>query len=237
MAAVALSLLTPRSWDRAEDVLPPSALYDVRDKDEFKPEWIVLPFAFSTDSFDFTIGVGGGGTGYLQEQAGLYGAALTTANQTHAFYFLGTNLQRAPNGAPLLRRSLLDGLLYRQARLRRHQQSLISRGSGRVQTAPATTTSSPTKGMDSWGELKFKYILPMGGGREAGFLKQTLDRGLLVSEPTGASTWNPLKSGLTMLYLEPFYRYRSVEFGEVLRLGQHQRPQVRPHLRQPGLLA
>jgi hypothetical protein len=217
LAVTALLLLIPGpGW--ADNVLPPTALYDVRDKDEFKPEWIVLPFAFSTDSFDFTIGVGGGGTGYLQEQAGLYGAALTTANQTHAFYFLGTNLRM-----PRTERLFFDALFSAGYFTDKRDYVGINNPDYEGERAGSNSSSNDNfisdEGVDSWGELKFKYILPMGGGRETGFLKQTLDRGLLVSEPTGASTWNPLKSGLTMLYLEPFFRHRSLEFGDVSGSG------------------
>ena len=215
--AVALSLLFP-CLVRADNIIPPSALYDVRDKDEFKPEWIALPFFFSTDAFDFTIGVGGGGTGYLQEQAGLYGAALTTANQTHAFYFLGTNIR-----VPRTERLFFDALFSAGYFTDKRDYVGINNPDFEGERAGSNDSSNDNfisdKGIDSWGELKFKYILPMGGGRETGFLKQTLDRGLLVSEPTGANTWNPMKSGLTMLYLEPYYRYRTVEFEDISASG------------------
>ena len=210
--AGALVLCLP-SRGQADNVIPPGSLHDIRDGDEFKPAWIALPFFFSTDSLDFTIGVGGGGTGYLQEQAGLYGAALTTANQTHAFYFLGTNIQ-----VPGARRLFFDALLSAGYFTDKRDYFGINNPGFPGERAGSNSSSEENfitdEGIDSWGELKFKYVLPIGGGAEAGFLRYDLDRGLLVSEPSGGTSWNPARSGITMLYLEPFYRYRTVETEE-----------------------
>jgi len=216
--AAALLLTCFASEAFAENVLPPNALYDVRDKEEFKPAWIALPFIFSTESFDFTVGVGGGGTGYLQDQAGLYGAALTTANSTTAFYFLGSNIR-----VPRTERIFFDALFSTGYFTDKRDYFGINNPGFPGERAGSNSSDNDNfisdEGVDSWGSLKFKYILHIGGGREVGFIRQTLDRGLLVSEPRGGTTWNPMKSGLTMLFLEPFYHYRTVESDEITASG------------------
>jgi len=66
-------------------------------------------------------------------------------------------------------------------------------------------------GQDIFTQLRFKYLLPIGHGREQAVSPYRLVNGLPVSGATGGDSWNPLKSGKTFLELQPFYRSLRVD--------------------------
>lgn len=66
-------------------------------------------------------------------------------------------------------------------------------------------------GTDQWYELRLRYLLPIGHGAERVRFAPVLRNGILVSGETGATDWNPLKSGRTFVDLKPFYR-KQIEF-------------------------
>ncbi len=55
-------------------------------------------------------------------------------------------------------------------------------------------------------QLKMKFLLPIGDGKDAVFPKLTLDNGIFISDKTRGELWNPFKSGRTYIELTPFYR-------------------------------
>jgi len=61
-------------------------------------------------------------------------------------------------------------------------------------------------GWDNFLRPTFKYLLPIGDGREQIVTTYTLDDGLLASGPKGGTSWNPFESGKTYLEMRPFYR-------------------------------
>jgi hypothetical protein len=67
------------------------------------------------------------------------------------------------------------------------------------------------KGWDSFFDLNFSYVLPLGAMKRSAIHTYVLDRGLLVRGQTGGTVWNPLKSGITTLGVTPFYRYQSID--------------------------
>lgn len=63
------------------------------------------------------------------------------------------------------------------------------------------------RGDDFFAWLNFKYLLPVGDGREDPPHNFGLTEGILVpSTAAGGRGWNPLKSGRTLFELRPFYR-------------------------------
>jgi len=66
-------------------------------------------------------------------------------------------------------------------------------------------------GTDIFFRARFKYLLPIGHGRDQIIPDYRFDRGLLVDGATGAESLNPLESGRTFLSLRPFYRDLEVD--------------------------
>jgi hypothetical protein len=63
-------------------------------------------------------------------------------------------------------------------------------------------------GYDQWYELKFRFLLPMGHGKDQIYFAPVLKDGLLVSGEMGGTHWNPFISGRTFFDIKPFYRKR-----------------------------
>ena len=70
-------------------------------------------------------------------------------------------------------------------------------------------------GWDTYFRLRFKYLLPIGSGREQVTPAYQFSDGLLAGGASGATAWNPLTSGRTFVELRPFYRTQNVENDEL----------------------
>ena len=66
-------------------------------------------------------------------------------------------------------------------------------------------------GWDNYFRLTFKYLLPIGHGRDQVISTYEIDNGLLVSAGSGGTSLNPLKSGKTFVQLRPFYRSQDID--------------------------
>ncbi len=65
-----------------------------------------------------------------------------------------------------------------------------------------------TSGYDQWYEMKFRFLLPIGHGKDQIFFSPKLKNGILESGEMGGTSWNPLESGRTFIDVKPFYRKR-----------------------------
>lgn len=63
-------------------------------------------------------------------------------------------------------------------------------------------------GSDQWYELKVRFLLPIGHGKDQIYFSPKLENGILKSGGMGGIDWNPLKSGRTFIDIKPFYRKR-----------------------------
>lgn len=63
-------------------------------------------------------------------------------------------------------------------------------------------------GSDQWYELKFRFLLPIGHGRDKIYFEPKLKNGILKSGEMGGTSWNPIESGRTFIDIKPFYRKR-----------------------------
>jgi len=65
-------------------------------------------------------------------------------------------------------------------------------------------------GWDNYFRVTFKYLLPIGNGKDQIVNAYRLKDGLLESGSSGGTSWNPLKSGRTFLQVRPFYRSQEI---------------------------
>lgn len=63
-------------------------------------------------------------------------------------------------------------------------------------------------GSDQWYELKFRFLLPIGHGKDNVYFTPKLENGILTSGEMGGTHWNPFISGRTFIDIKPFYRKR-----------------------------
>ena len=61
-------------------------------------------------------------------------------------------------------------------------------------------------GWDNFFRATFKYVLPIGHGRDQVVHAYQVKGGLLESGASGGTSWNPLESGRMFLQVRPFYR-------------------------------
>jgi hypothetical protein len=66
-------------------------------------------------------------------------------------------------------------------------------------------------GWDEFFRVSFRYLLPIGWGRDHVGTQYRLDGGLLDSGATGGGSLNPVASGATFVGLRPFYRSQTLD--------------------------
>jgi hypothetical protein len=205
LAALLLSAATaearPRAWVKAATIRA--------ENPRRAEEWLVLPFAFSTDSMGFTAGVGGIAKGYGQEQLIVGGAAWASADDAVGGV-LGLWDYRLPRTERLFFTTVGSAGYY--PRKRAYTFPFTPPGAVR----PGSNDSDEdayveSGGVDNWFDLQLEYVLPIGAARDSGAAEYRLMGGLLQSGATGGQAWNPLKSGITNLMIRQFNRYQDYE--------------------------
>jgi hypothetical protein len=178
-------------------------------------EYMILPFAFSAESTDFVAGVGGMRKGFHQDQM-LVGGAAYGGKESYGG-FAGVWDYRIP----FLRRAFLSGMgmVGHYSELRGYtlpreiyQPPGLERPGSNDSREDVFLKS---KGDSNWLEFKLDYVWPLGAAAERGMVNYDLRGGLLVSEPSGAGSWNPATSGVTVSTLRQYNRYQSYEFERI----------------------
>ncbi len=171
---------------------------------------LILPYAFSTESMGFTMGVGGGTKGYGQEQLLLGATAFYSVDEAVGL-FLGmwdyrpSFANRFFFGAQGMVGNYPKNRAYTSIDF---QQDTIRAGSNDSDMNDYVEDS----GYDNWTDFKLEFVLPWGSSRNDSMQHYTLKDGLLQSPSVGGDSWNPLENGVTTLMLRQFNRYRSFEF-------------------------
>ncbi len=173
--------------------------------DEKRSGW--LPYAFATDSLDTSIGVAAFSAGTLQPQASLFGTGFVTANESALISGAANNFRlgnsRFFTDAFVLVDHFTDQRFYADLDNDPTQAKAGSNDSAE---------DDYVSGVSNELTLNFtlRYALPIGATRDEALSIYTLDQGLLMSEPTGGSGWNPLTSGRSTLATRFFYTYRDL---------------------------
>lgn len=175
----------------------------------FEQESFLLPYPFYNESIDFALGLAGGFVGRPQEQMSLVGTAYGSTNSSWALYLMGWDIQ-----TPFCERLFLDP---RFSVGRFDEMAVYADGNPEFPTDRAGSNDSHEdnflegQGNDYFVNLKFKYLLPMGHGKDKIINEYVVRDGFLVSGQSGADVWNPFESGRTYFEIEPFYRRQTVD--------------------------
>ncbi len=173
--------------------------------DEKRTGW--LPYIFATDSLDTTIGAAAFTAGTIQPQASLFGTGFVTANESALISGAANNFRlgnsRFFTDAFILVDHFTDQRFYVDLD---NDPTQAKAGSNDSDEDDFVTGVSNELTLN----LTLRYSLPIGATRDEALSVYTLDEGLLMSEPTGGSTWNPMKSGRTSLASRLFYTYRDL---------------------------
>jgi len=168
-----------------------------------------LPYAFYNDNFGFAAGYVKGYVGWPQKQANLLGTVIAGSKGSAMGFLVGQDLQ-----LPGTRRLFLDPVIslgYYQ-----NIEAYIDGNPAFPDERSGSNDSDPdnfvaANGWDNFFRLRFKYLLPIGHGRDDIIGRYRIEDGLLVSGPTGGTSMNPLESGKSYLEVRPFYRWLQVD--------------------------
>jgi hypothetical protein len=181
---------------------------------KFEKNTLNLPFAFYNESFGFAAAYVYAMTGYPQKQAALISSVMVGSKGSGLGFIMGRDLQM-----PFLDRLFLDATF--QAGYFQDNDIYVNGNRDFPDERAGSNDSDEDNfvtsdgGWDNFFRLRFKYLLPMGHGRDTIISTQVVDQGMLVKGATGGETWNPLKSGLTYLEMQPFYRLQQVDSDDV----------------------
>lgn len=176
-------------------------------------EYLALPYLFSTESMGLNIGLGAMASGYYQDQM----TAGITAFGGDVSQGVGAGLwdYQLPGNERLF--FTVYGMLGYYPDQRAY--SSTARFTPANQPRAGSNDSSihdfiEADGSSNWWKMKLQYSLPIGATRDQGLVQYSTRQGLLVSEPSGGSHWNPMTSGASVIVLNQTNRYQSFEEGD-----------------------
>ncbi|MEZ5559779.1 MAG: hypothetical protein R3E86_14705 [Pseudomonadales bacterium] len=184
-----------------ENVMEPSLRGDDR--------VIQLPFGFWNESFGVAAGYVYAINGYPQAQAGLLATVMAGSKGSASALLMGQNI-RLFNRDRLFFDPILSVSYYNDI------DAYVDGNPDFPDERAGSNDSDPDNfitgsGWDTFYRLRFKYLLPIGDGREQLVPRYQFDRGLLTAGAGGGASFNPLESGRTFLEVRPFYRKQEVE--------------------------
>ena len=181
----------------------------VDEEGKFSKQTLSLPYAFYNESFGFSAGYVYGVVGYPQKQSTLLATVMAGTTGSAMGFLVGRDIQM-----PLVDRLFLDPIVQVG-----HFMDNASYSNGKPRFAGERAGSNDSDkdnfvkgdGWDNFFRMKFKYLLPIGHGRDQIIGTYKMDHGLLKSGAEGGTSLNPLASGKTYLELRPFYRSQQID--------------------------
>jgi hypothetical protein len=165
---------------------------------------INLPFAFYNETFGVAAGYVYGVGGWPQPQSTLLSTTIAGSGGSAMSFLIGKDLQ-----IPFTRRWFFDPVMsvgyFNDA-------DSYANGNTHYEEEQAGDNNSDKKnyvegdGWDNFFRFKFKYLLPMGSGKDTIINTYKVAGGHLISGASGGDSMNPFKSGDTFVELRPFYR-------------------------------
>ncbi len=187
--------------------LPASAYKIIRDNSDSHngTKVLVLPYAFSSEASGFGYGVGGGISGWPQEQAIVGGTVWRTSDSTDAIYLNMTDFQ-----LPFAKRWFMTIHGFEGS-----YSNMVSyaSGTGSDGIPPASNDSDRNSyhqghGWDQWFEAEFSYVLPWGPNGDEPIHTYVTNKGILSEGGLYNGEYNPFASGRSYFKFKPFYRKR-----------------------------
>lgn len=198
------------------------AQYVVREGDEAgltPSRTVVVPYVFSTKVLGF--GMGLGGTYGPKSEAIYYGTFFVTDNGSSLFMVGGNNIRIPKTTRWHVRPSLILGHYTKMRLFIDGNPNYPLERAGSNESSPGNYREEDAR--DQLLDLEFRYTLPWGHYHEEAVHTYVTDNGLLKENPSGATSFNPFKSGQSTVVFQPYYRkqYSDEEIQETLffRMG------------------
>jgi len=168
-----------------------------------------LPYAFYNENFGFATGYVYGVVGQPQKQATLLATAIAGTKGSAMGFLAGRDLQM-----PYVDRLFMDPIV--SVGFFKDAEAFIDGNPKFPNERAGSNDSDPDDfiqgdGWDNFFRLRFKYLLPIGHGRDRIIGAFHIKDGLLVSGAAGGDSLNPLESGRSYIELRPFYRSLQID--------------------------
>ncbi|MGD8961560.1 MAG: hypothetical protein PVF29_00285 [Desulfobacterales bacterium] len=179
---------------------------------QFSEQTLKLPYAFYNENFGFAGGFVYGKVGKPQKQALMLATGIVGTKGGMGF-LVGRDIQM-----PRIDRLFLDPIV--SVGYFSDNESYIDGNPDFPNERAGSNDSEEDNfvegdGWDNFFRLKFKYLLPIGNGRDEIISTVKIKEGLPISEPKGGTSLNPFKSGRSYLELRPFYRSQELDGDDV----------------------
>jgi hypothetical protein len=180
---------------------------------QFSEQTLSLPYAFFNEGFGFAVGYVYGLVGRPQKQATLLATVMAGSKGSAMGFLVGRDLQM-----PRVERLFLDPIIsvgYFK------DNEIYSNGNPDFPDERAGSNDSDEDnfvegdGWDNFFRLRFKYLLPIGDGRDEIIETHKIKEGLLEPNPGDRFSLNPFNSGRSFLELRPFYRSQQIDGDDV----------------------
>ena len=177
-----------------------------------EPRTLRLPYAFYNENFGFAGGFVYGKVGKPQKQAFMLATGIVGTKGGMGF-LVGRDIQM-----PLIDRLFLDPTV--SVGYFSDNESYIDGNPDFPDERAGSNDSDEDNfvegdGWDNFFRLKFKYLLPIGNGRDDIITTVKIKDGIPISEPKGGTSLNPFKSGRSFLEMRPFYRSQELEGDDI----------------------
>jgi outer membrane protein assembly factor BamA len=174
---------------------------------------LIVPYIFSSETLGIGVGAGGSYIPQRNPHSLLYGAGYATDNGSAAL-LLGGFSHRVPG---------TDRLFINPYAMLAHFTRLRVYANGNpdypLERAGSHNSSSSNFIEEDAQEIRLsgemRYILPLGHRRDTAVHTYITQDGLLTENPSGGTSWNPLKSGQSSILFTPTYRRQFTDTKEL----------------------
>ena len=175
----------------------------------YRPDRLVLPYAFYSEAFSFALGLGATGSGLLgQEHFSGFAAGSAGINGSWSVIAGGWGL-RLGHRVFLDPRLLAGGWVEPQLYVDGNPDFPHERAGSNGSSEDNFIDGAQDMG---WATADLRFILPLGHGRDTVVTTYWLDDGLLADGAGGGSSGTPLRSGRSSIVLTPSWRNDDVEW-------------------------
>ncbi len=190
--------------------LPPAAPHAQSDGAEpYGGLRLSLPYAFYNETFGLTGGWVEGRVGYPQPQARILGTVMAGSEGSQLGFVMAQDLR-----IPGMDRLFIDPMLSlgRYGSADAYIDGNPAFAGQRAGTNTSDSDNFVTGNVDdTFSRVRFRYLLPIGHGRDQVIPEYEVRDGLLVSGATGGTSLNPLESGRSFVAIRPFQRSLDID--------------------------
>ena len=189
-------------------------LEDVHDPHRYDPGQLIVPIGYYSSGFAATGGLAGYTDGLGQRQLDTFLFLVGSTNGSYGLIGGMNNLQLRPIDRLFMDWQLSYVRTQQDENNTGRNPAFPNQNAGSNDSSQFNLIAGPSN--DSVGSFTFRYLLPIGDGRERIIDHYRLEGGLVEAGASGGEGWNPLQSGRTFLRVTPFYEY--------LTLASHDNP-------------